>query len=122
MHRIKTLSDAKIYIIGDEDTVVGFLLAGVGDKDGLGRTNYTIVTSKFSKAQIEETFKSYVEREDCGIIIINQHIAEKIRPLLDLHAKHIPTVLEIPSKEQPYDASKDSVMQKIKVFFGENNS
>ncbi|UKK02057.1 vacuolar ATP synthase subunit F [Theileria orientalis] len=121
MDRIKKLVSCKIYIIGDEDTVVGFLLAGVGSKDGLGRTNYTIVTPKFTKAQIEEIFKLYVERDDCGIIIINQHIAEKIRPLLDLHDKFVPTILEIPSKEQPYDPSKDSVMQKIKLFFGENN-
>ncbi|GIX60812.1 vacuolar ATP synthase subunit F, putative [Babesia caballi] len=119
---MKDLSEAKVYIIGDEDTVVGFLMAGIGSKDGRGQTNYKIITPKVTKQEIEETFKMYVERRDCGIIIINQHIAEKIRTLIDLHVGPIPAILEIPSKEQPYDPNKDSVTQKIKVLFGENTS
>lgn len=117
---MKELTEAKVYIIGDEDTAVGFLLAGIGSKDGLGRTNYKIITPKVTKPEIEETFKEYVERKDCGIIIINQYIAEQIRPVIDLHAGPIPAILEIPSKEQPYDPDKDSVTQKIKTFFGES--
>ncbi|GFE53134.1 vacuolar ATP synthase subunit [Babesia ovis] len=119
MDRMKDLAEAKVYIIGDEDTVVGFLMAGIGSKDGLGRTNYKIITPKVTKQEIEDTFKQYVERKDCGIIIINQHIAEKIKTAIDLHVGPIPAILEIPSKEQPYDPNKDSVTQKIKVLFGE---
>ncbi|ORM41903.1 V-type proton ATPase subunit F [Babesia sp. Xinjiang] len=119
MHRLKELTEAKVYIIGDEDTVVGFLMAGIGSKDGLGNTNYKIINSKTTKQEIEDTFKQYVERRDCGIIIINQHIAEKIKTVIDLHVGPIPAILEIPSKEQPYDPNKDSVTKKIKVLFGE---
>ncbi|KAK1444712.1 ATPase [Babesia gibsoni] len=119
MNRLKELSEARIYIIGDEDTVVGFLLAGIGSKDGLGQTNYKIISPKVPKPELEETFKQYLERKDCGIIIINQHIAEQIRPLIDLHSGPVPAILEIPSKEQPYDPNKDSITQKIKTFFGE---
>lgn len=73
-------------------------------------------------------------------------MADRIRYLVDLHRAIIPTILEIPSKDAPYDASKvsarsvlgsrrncavqqrpsplwgvatqDSVMQRIKFFFG----
>jgi V-type H+-transporting ATPase subunit F len=30
----------------------------------------------------------------------------------------IPAILEIPSKEHPYDASKDSIMTRVKIMFG----
>ncbi|CDR97054.1 vacuolar ATP synthase subunit F, putative [Babesia bigemina] len=119
MHRLKELTEAKVYIIGDEDTVVGFLMAGIGSKDGLGRTNYKIITAKVGKQEIEQTFNEYKDRRDCGIIIINQHIAEQIRTAIDLHSGPIPAIIEIPSKEQAYDPNKDSVTQKIKVLFGE---
>ena len=32
-----------ISIIGDEDTVTGFLLAGIGERNAKGETNYLIV-------------------------------------------------------------------------------
>ena len=34
----------------------------------------------------------------------------------------IPTILEIPSVDHPYDPSKDSIMQRVQVFFGSNAS
>lgn len=30
----------------------------------------------------------------------------------------IPAILEIPSKEHPYDPSKDSIMTRVKIMFG----
>lgn len=59
-----------------------------------------------SVTDIEETFKSFVSRDDIAIILINQHIAEIIRYTVDDHTASIPAVLEIPSKEMPYDPSK----------------
>lgn len=32
-----------VAIIGDEDTVTGFLLAGIGERNAKGETNYLIV-------------------------------------------------------------------------------
>ena len=40
-------------------------------------------------------------------------IADMIRHILQDNEALIPTVLEIPSKEHPYDAEKDSVMLRI---------
>lgn len=56
--------------------------------------------------EIEEMFKTFVSRDDIAIILINQHIAEMIRYTVDQHTASIPAVLEIPSKEMPYDPAK----------------
>ena len=39
-----------------------------------------------------------------------------IRHVIDSHNDPIPAVLEIPSKECPYDASKDSILRRAKVL------
>lgn len=39
-----------------------------------------------------------------------------IRHVIDTHNDPIPAVLEIPSKDHPYDASKDSILRRAKVF------
>jgi len=44
-------------------------------------------------------------------------IAEMIRHLMQDYQGLIPTVLEIPSKEHPYDPSKDSVMIRVNKKF-----
>ena len=38
-----------------------------------------------------------------------------IRHVLDAYEQPIPAVLEIPSKDNPYDASKDSILRRAKV-------
>ena len=82
-----------------QDTVTGFLLAGVGHRNAQG-SNFLIVKQDTKLQQVEEAFQNFTTREDIGIILINQHIANDIRHVLkDYHAT-IPTVLEIPSKEQ----------------------
>lgn len=40
-----------------------------------------------------------------------------IRHAIDAHVQSIPAVLEIPSKEHPYDASKDSILRRAKGMF-----
>lgn len=44
-----------------------------------------------------------------------QQVAEMIRHVIDGHTQPIPSVLEIPSKDHPYDASKDSILRRAKV-------
>ncbi len=41
----------------DEDTVTGFLLAGVGNVDSKRKSNFLVVDSKTSQNDIEEAFK-----------------------------------------------------------------
>lgn len=59
------------------------------------------------------------KKKDIAIILINQHVANDIRQLLDDHDQAFPTVLEIPSKDHPYDPEKDSVLKRVQRLFGE---
>ncbi|KAK6827995.1 hypothetical protein PG995_010077 [Apiospora arundinis] len=100
-------------VIGDEDSVTGLLLAGIGK-------NFLVVDNKTETSAIEAAFESFTEqRKDIGIVLINQHIAEKIRHRIDTYTAAFPTVLEIPSKEHPYDPEKDSVLRRVRRLFGE---
>ena len=84
-------------IIGDEETVTGFLLAGIGERSE-NFTNFLKVNSQTKNEQIEEFFHSLVTNKNIGIILISQDIADRIRDTLDAYNEIIPTVLEIPSK------------------------
>ena len=107
-------------IIGDEETVTGFLLAGIGERSE-SSTNFLKVNSKTTNEQIEEFFNNLVKRKDVGIVLISQDVADRIRDTLDAYNEIIPTVLEIPSKQHPYSIEKDSVMQKaLRQLYGQN--
>lgn len=49
----------------------------------------------------------------------NVQIAEKIRGRVDTYTEAFPAVLEIPSKDHPYDPEKDSVLKRVRRLFGE---
>lgn len=38
-----------------------------------------------------------------------------IRGTVESHKKSVPAILEIPSKEHPYDADKDSILRRARV-------
>jgi V-type H+-transporting ATPase subunit F len=61
---------------------------------------------------------NFSQRDDVGIILINQHIAKDIRHVLKDYNQTIPTVLEIPSKEHPYDPEQDYIMQRVNMYLG----
>ncbi|KAL9250563.1 V-type proton ATPase subunit F-like protein [Drosera capensis] len=108
---IPTNNSALVAVIADEDTVTGFLLAGVGNVDFRRKTNYLIVDSKTTVKAIEEAFKEFTTREDIAIV------ANMIRFLVDSYNKPIPAILEIPSKDHPYDPAQDSVLSRVKYLF-----
>ncbi|KAF9977387.1 H(+)-transporting V1 sector ATPase subunit F [Actinomortierella ambigua] len=108
-----------IAVIGDEDSITGLLLAGIGHVDSSNRKNFLVVDAKTPLSTVEETFLEFTKRKDIAIILINQHIAEEIRLLIDEHDQAFPTILEIPSKDHPYDPEKDSVLKRVRRLFGE---
>ncbi|KAA6423493.1 MAG: Vacuolar ATP synthase subunit F [Trebouxia sp. A1-2] len=128
-------------VIGDEDTVTGFLLAGVGNVDLRRKSNFLVVTeseylaamliqmplasltesradAETSVKTIEDAFKEFTNREDIAIIMINQYIANMIRHLLKNYLKPIPAVLEVPSKDNPYDPNQDSILSRVQHMLG----
>ncbi|KIW95549.1 V-type proton ATPase subunit F [Cladophialophora bantiana CBS 173.52] len=111
-----------IAVIGDEDSVTGLLLAGIGHITDPpdSQKNFLVCDAKTEKSQIEQAFNRYTkERKDIGIVLINQHIAEQIRDTVDRFQDPFPAVLEIPSKDHPYDPEKDSVLRRVRRLFGE---
>ncbi|KAK7336804.1 hypothetical protein VNO77_17352 [Canavalia gladiata] len=115
--QIPANNSALIAMIADEDTVVGFLLAGVGNVDLRRKTNYLTVDSKTTVKQIEDAFKEFTTREDIAIVLISQYVANMIRFLVDSYNKPVPAILEIPSKDHPYDPAHDSVLSRVKYLF-----
>jgi len=108
-----------IAVIGDEDSITGLLLAGVGHIDEHQKKNFLVVDAKTQVSTIEGAFQEFTQRHDIAILLINQHIAEKIRPTVDKYTQAFPALLEIPSKDHPYDPSKDSVLKRVQKLFGE---
>ena len=75
------------YVIGDQDTVLGFSLVGV---PGMQATNETEAKSAWDRALADKAN---------GIIIITSGVADLIRPVVDkyLFTSTFPLVVEIPS-------------------------
>ncbi|KAH8080887.1 ATPase, V1 complex, subunit F [Filobasidium floriforme] len=108
-----------IAVIGDEDSITGLLLAGIGHVDNQQKKNFLIVDGKTPTAVIESAFQEYTERPDIAILLINQHVADKIRLTVDRYQAAFPALLEIPSKDHPYDPSKDSVLKRVQKLRGD---
>ncbi|ODH37382.1 V-type proton ATPase subunit F, partial [Paracoccidioides brasiliensis] len=82
--------------------------------------NFVVVDAKTETSAIEKAFHNFTqERKDIGVLLINQHIAERIRNSVDSFTDAFPAVLEIPSKDHPYDPDKDSVLRRVRRLFGE---
>ncbi|KAI9800829.1 MAG: H(+)-transporting V1 sector ATPase subunit F [Sarcosagium campestre] len=109
-------------VIGDEDSVTGLLLAGVGHVTAApdSQKNFLVVDGKTEDSAIEAAFEDFTsKRKDIGILLINQHIAERIRNRVEAFTSAFPAILEIPSKDHPYDPEKDTVLKRVQRLFGE---
>jgi len=107
-----------IAVIGDEDTVTGMLLSGIGNVDARRTANFLVVDSKTTPGQVEEAFHRFTKRSDIAILLINQYIATMIRETVDGFEAKSPAILEIPSKEHPYDADQDAIHRRTKLLLG----
>lgn len=79
----------KYYVIGDEDAVLGFGLAGVRGR----RVR--------NPAEASEAFREALEDRENGIILVTERIAELIRPQVDRYVfkEDFPLIVEIPDWE-----------------------
>merc|ERR1711953_396560 len=114
----KMLGGKLMTIIGDEDTVTGFLMGGIGELNKERHPNFFVVDKDTETKDIEGHLKTFLARSDVGIVMITQCHAERVRHLIDAHVEPIPTILEIPSKDNPYDAEKDSVLKRARAVIG----
>lgn len=97
----------KYYIIGDEDAVLGFGLVGVKGKKA------------FTAEEAESAFRTALEDKDIGIIIIEDKIADLIRPLVDryIFTEQFPLIVEIPGREGR-DPSRSDIRAMVNNAIG----
>ncbi|KXN83605.1 V-type proton ATPase subunit F [Leucoagaricus sp. SymC.cos] len=81
-----------IAVIGDEDSITGLLLAGIGHVGDQQKKNFLVVDSKTPVATIEASFQDFTERNDIAILLINQHVGYP---------------------------SKDSILKRVQKLFGD---
>lgn len=79
----------KYFVIGDDDTVLGFGMVGVQGK------------SASNQREADDAFESALADRDIGIVIITERIAELIRPKVDrfIFSEQFPLIVEIPDRE-----------------------
>lgn len=97
----------RYFVIGDQDTVLGFSLAGV---EGV---------SVSSAQEIESAFNNVIEKSDIGIVVITERCAKKIRQQIDnyLFTNEFPLIVEIPDREGP-DLERRDFRQMVNSAIG----
>ncbi len=79
MAQIKTKSTLLVSVIADATTVTGLLLTGIGERNAKGEQNFMIVDRDTTDAMIEAQMKQLIDRDDIGVILISQNVAERVR-------------------------------------------
>jgi V/A-type H+/Na+-transporting ATPase subunit F len=97
----------KFFCIADEDTALGFRLAGIGTQ--------VARTADEARLAIEEA----AVRLDYGVIIITERVAGWIRPLVDMIRldRDRPLIVEIPGPEGPL-AERKSLREFVQEAVG----
>ncbi|OHT08957.1 V-type ATPase, F subunit family protein [Tritrichomonas foetus] len=83
-----------------------------------GSSNFLVVREKTQIEEIEKAFNAFTDRDDIAVLLINQHIANEIRPLIEKYEKPLPAILEIPSKDHPYKPEEDTVFKRVSALLG----
>lgn len=94
--------DIEIATIADEDTVIGFKIAGV--KDGI----------VFNKDTIEEDIKNF---KDAKVLILTEKVADYLREK-DLMKKINATIAEIPDKGGSTGAALENISRMFEEAIG----
>ena len=100
----------KFYVIGDEDTVLGFRLAGVDGE--------IVRTAGETKEALERAF----QMEDLGVIIIPERLAGAVRQQVDqyVYKTTFPLIIEIPDRFGPVEGRpeiRDLIRAAVGVSF-----
>jgi len=97
----------KFYVIGDEDTVLGFGLAGVQGE--------VVQTPEQARKALERAF----QMEGLGVIILPERVAATIRKEVDryIYATTFPLIIEIPDRLGPTEG-RESVRDLIRAAVG----
>ena len=69
--------ETKYIFTHSKDTVTGFLLTGIGERNVKGETNYLVVDEKARKEDVEAAFKRFLKDSNISVILITQDASEK---------------------------------------------
>jgi len=97
----------KFTVIGDEDTVLGFRLAGIEGE--------VVRTPEETKECLERAF----QKEGMGIVIIPERVASSVRQTVDryVYKTTFPLIIEIPDRLGPMEG-RGSVRDLIRAAVG----
>lgn len=95
------------YVIGDEDTVLGFGMVGV---KGVIANN---------SDEVGHAFQTAITDPENGIVLITERLADLIRPLVDdyMFTDKFPLILELPDREGRL-TSKPSLREMVNAAIG----
>ena len=74
-----------VAVIADESTVTGFLLTGIGQRGKDGSSNFMICGKETTDEMLAEEFQRMLNRDDIGVILIAQSLANRIRNMIIEH-------------------------------------
>ncbi len=99
----------RISVVGDEDTTVGFRLAGVKD-------------AHFARDSKEagELLKKLAKEEGMGMIIVTERYADELREEIRAlrEGKIMPVFVEIPDKKGPMAKRVDPIKELVRRAVG----
>ena len=97
----------RYFVIGDEDTVLGFGLVGVSGQ---------IVTDS---DEARDAFHAVIGDGETGIVIITEAVAGTIRELVDTYVftEDFPLILEIPDR-RGHDEQRPSLREVVNQAIG----
>ena len=97
----------KFYVIGDEDTVLGFRLAGIEGE--------SVGTAEETRVALETAFG----QDDVAVIIIPERVAAQVRDQVNqyLYKTTFPLIIEIPDRLGPMEG-RGSIRDLIRSAIG----
>jgi V/A-type H+-transporting ATPase subunit F len=97
----------KIISIGDEETSLGFKLAGISE----------VYTEEPEKAA--SLLRSLAEDPELAILIITEEVAHANKDLIRrITINPYPVIVEVPGKKAQYESAEDKVRALIKMALG----
>ena len=66
-------------VMGDEDTMTGFLLGGIGVLNKNHHPYFLVMEKDTIISETEDTFRQFLNQDDISSILINQYIAEMVQ-------------------------------------------
>lgn len=105
--------EKEIAVIGDEDTCIGFSLAGI--------KHITAINENVEKVEILMEIKGYMKTPEIGFIIITQKIAELVRTELEKlkgEKELYPIFIELPDKHGEAPDRTDPIKLLIRRAIG----